>query len=170
MMIEIIRNIKIVGSKGERDEGFFFRTVAMQSQNIQGCLDLMQETGIRNLSINSAWGWDPQKRLDFIKDNPWIEGVEIVDNDIDVQVLNGLKQLKRLQLAERIRGVLDFDNFPDLEVYLGRWDVRKRRNVQNAKKLTHLRMAHFNEVDLSAFKDYKKLQELKMVYCKVHSL
>ena len=61
-----------------------YESIALESKRLDACLIEMKKRNIRNISINDYSGWDNKTSLDFLGDNLWIEGVEIVAKDIDI--------------------------------------------------------------------------------------
>ncbi len=162
MDFEYVDNIRVTG---KITKGFFYRTVAIQSDNINGCLELMHRLGIKNLSINSQWGWDKEnKNIDFVKENKWIEGVNIIDDDIEISGINNFINLKRLVLADKFKGILDFGNFKNLEVCRMKWNNKQHKNFDTLENIKYLMLSRLNRPDLKIVSNFKKLIEFEIVY------
>jgi hypothetical protein len=159
--------------KLEIQEGHFGdneKIVPILAQDIEQSLDVMKKEGIKNLAINSQWGGGSIKKLDFLHDNQWIEGVMIVDNNVDIGPVNALNHLKRLNLPDRYTGVLDFKNIPGLERLFCRWNKKQLKNLGTATNLQWAWIFWINEVDMLMLKDLRKLKRFDTVYSKIQSL
>lgn len=166
-----IEGITILGTEeDELNEIGFFRTVLMQASKIAKCIKVMEKVGIKNITINHDFGWSPRINLDFLLSNTWIEGVDIVSNNIDVSNINYLTGLKRIQLADKVKGTIDFNNFKSLEVCAIKWNSKQFLNLDSSEALVYLNLTSFHQHDLSYFKNMEKLKELKLLYSKVESL
>jgi len=158
--------INDIGSSGHPK-----KELAIQGSNIRHCLDIMQKEGIKDLAINSQWGWSPKnKNPDFLKDTPWVEGVNIVSEDLDLSVLNGVSHLKRLMLPETFKGILDLSNFPKLELFYGRWNEKQIKNLDKATGMRRVSISRFNKENLMLFRNFKKLEYFRIFYSNILNL
>jgi hypothetical protein len=151
--------------------GYSWKTLAMQGNNVQGCLDTMQKESIMDLAINSEWGWKPaNKTPTFLRDNPWIEGVMIMDENLDLTALNGVSRLKRLYLTDTFKGVLDFKNFPKLELFYGKWNAKQLKNIDQAVHIEWASISRFNENDLTFLRNFHRMKEFRIMYSNIINL
>lgn len=160
----------IVGSDSENCKGEY-RTVALQAKDISGSLSFMKQNGIKNLTINSEKGWsNSKKNLNFLKSETWIEGVDIMDNDIDVESVNTLPNLKRLLLPDRFFGVIDLLNFENLESLAATYNEKHLLNFEMCTKLKYLRIDHLSKENLLSLSNNKQLEELHLLYSPIKHL
>jgi len=171
MNSEIIKGIKVLGTvEDEQKHLGFFRMVAANAGSIAKTISVMQETGIINLAFNTEWGWKKESKIDFIVQYPWIEGIAIIDNGISIEPLNKLPNLKRIQLADKVKGCIDFAGFEFLEVCALKWSDKQFINLENCRTLKYLNISAFNKADLAFFKGLQSLKELKILYNKIMNL
>lgn len=152
------------------DRGIGFDSVAITSGRIEESLEVMRKNGIKNISINSVWGWRKGATLRFLKDNTWIEGVHIVDEGMDISLVNGLRNLKTLFLADKYKGELDFANFPELRQFSSAWNLKQMKNLESCGNCIEMRIWKFPYDDLNILSKLRKLEKLQLNYGKLRNL
>lgn len=162
---EIIEDHIVTGRRGSVEKGFFYRTVALRSDKVGEGIGLMKRLGIHNLSINSEWGWKAQKTdLSLVKEDSWIEGMDVIEQDLDLNFINDLPNIRRLLLPDKFKGKLDISRLPQLEVCRMKWNQKQIVNVDKARNMSCLMISRLKQEDLSVCKDLHNLEELELEY------
>lgn len=126
----------------------------------------MQKNNLKNVMINSSYF--PFNDLTFLKYLPFIQSVSVVDNNLDVSLINELKELNEIRLGS-FKGILDCNNFPQLEKLGVEWN-NKLKNLTNATNLKWLWLDNYKCASLEEFKDLKKLTYLYLYKSSITSL
>ncbi|MFT3823048.1 MAG: hypothetical protein QM731_03975 [Chitinophagaceae bacterium] len=147
-----------------------FDSVCLQGNDISNILEEMKKRNLCNVVINSAWGWDRSLTLDFLYENDWIEGVELIDEDYDITPINCLRKLRFLGISpSRIKGRIDLANFEKLEYLSIWWQKNKFLNLETCTKCIHVYISSFPNKDLSSFHKYTQLKALVINFSKLES-
>lgn len=148
-----------------------FEAVAIRFDQIEEGLTFMKEKGIKSLAINSAWGWKNKKPISFLKDHPWIEGVSLVEDDLEISVINELHKLKVLLLSgDKYKGELDFGNFPDLRVFRGKWDVKRYARLNRCIECQEININKFPWENFEEIRSLNKLEKIELNYGRLQNL
>lgn len=143
----------------------------MESENLQECLAQMQKQGIEYININSAFGWSSGSTLDFLKENTWIKGLWLVEDDLDLTPVNYLSELNYLGFSgNNYKGVLDFGNISKLTDLTFRWDKKAFKNLEACNKLEILKLNRCPYTDLTSISNFNKLKQLTLNFTKIESL
>lgn len=129
----------------------------IRSDNIPKYITYMKEHSIKNISINSLHGYEI-KNLDFLKEHSFIEGVFVVDDDIDVSAIHSLPNLKTLILSGDKKIDIDFSCFSNLRVCNISYKF-KIKKLSTCKKLEKLFLHKYNPKS----KDLTELPELPIL-------
>ena len=147
------------------------KTVALRWNTLLQDLEEMKLHGYKNIAINSAWGWVEGKPIDFIYDNDWIEGVEIVEDDCNISAINKLSNLKYLHIStDKVTGCIDFLNLPLLNALTIWWQKKVFNNLSSCSNLAYLVISRFLEQNLDWFSKNNKLKHLGLNYSRLKSL
>ncbi len=148
-----------------------YDSLAIESNRIQECLEEMKRRNLKNMAINSAFGWEIGTQIDFIKDNLWIEGIQIGEDNIDISIINNLTNLKRLGIGTaKIKGRLDFCNFPNLEILSVMWIEKQYSNLYCATNLKFISINKFPYDNFEKMSGFSKLEWLQLNYGKLKSV
>jgi len=148
-----------------------FESVCLEWERLADNLAEMQRAGLHNIMINSELGWISGKPIDFLNENDWIEGVEIIGEDCDISPLNRLKKIRCLRLtSNKYKGNIDFKNLNFLEYLSIEWQKGAFINIDACLLLKFLEITKFPFGDLKLFGGFNALSVLKMHYSKLHSL
>lgn len=145
--------------------------ISLKWNKIDECFDEMRKRDIRCISINSFWGWKKGKKIDFLAKYPWVEGISVVDEEIDISVINELRSIKWLQLtASKYKGKVDFSNFPELNVLFCLWNNKDYSNLNSCKECQEVDVWKFVWNDFQLLKEMTKLRKISLNYGNLQSL
>lgn len=143
----------------------------VDSSNLDECLSQMQKQGIEYININASFGWTPGSTLDFLKDNTWIKGLWLGQDDLDLTPVNYLTQLNYFGFSgNNYRGTLDFANIPNLAFLTHTWDKKVFKNFEACEKLETLTLYRCPYTDLSPISHFKKLKQITLNFTRIESL
>ncbi len=92
------------------------RLLVLQADKIKESREFMLQEKLTGLEINMSLGY-PKLTTDFLKDFTFIDTLTIIHQPLsDTDSLNMLHNLKYLNLDSYFYSLLDFSNFPHLEV------------------------------------------------------
>jgi hypothetical protein len=128
----------------------------------------MRKEGISNIEINGLHGYK-RRDVDFLKKYDFIEGVSIVDRDIDISAINALTGLRRIILTWAYNQVLQFSNFKHLEECSLTWS-NNVKSVLSCETLKYLRISKFKFKDFCVLSKLRNLEWLEIVQSSLASL
>ncbi len=123
----------------------------------------LQRRGITELYLNDMLGF-AEENLDFLKDVPFITGVDVVGCIEDTGVL-GLPTLRKISLQTDCKARIDFTKFPHLEELA----VSKRSGVETAfksKTITRLSVSSAPIRRTSELSEMTSLKKLILEPCR----
>jgi hypothetical protein len=138
----------------------------IDSGRIGEICDYVNKHKIKSVTINSAYF--KLANLDFLNDIPFVEGIFIVHEDLDLSILNSLRNLRVLRIGETDTAI-DFKNFPNLEV-LGATYNEFIVNVSSCKKLFWLWFDEFREDSLQKISALSMLEYLNLYKTTIRNL
>jgi hypothetical protein len=106
--------------------------------------------------------------LSFLKYLPFVQSISIVDSNHDISLVNDLYELQEISIGD-FRGIIDFNNFPNLERLGIDWS-NKLKNLENAINLRWLWLNNYKDVSLEKFKNFSKLTYLYLYRSSIISL
>ncbi|MDJ1485035.1 leucine-rich repeat domain-containing protein [Cytophagaceae bacterium YF14B1] len=149
-------------------EPFGRRCLMMNSENIEGCIEFMKRENITHIEINSQHGYR-STTINFLEKYNQIEGINIVDENIDITPIKYLKNLKSLILPYTYGQELDFSMFTYLEDCAITWH-KKTASLLRCRSIKNLLISNYSATDLNAFNQLSNLESLKLVECSITSL
>lgn len=160
-----------------RDNQYFFKhnnkegsilgdSLIINPTNLEELISYITNKNIKSIVVNSSYF--KVDNLEFLKDIPAIEGVTILQDDLDISPLSHVHNLKVLRLGE-IKQPLDFANFPKLEV-LGVTFTKHTLNIPSCKNLFWLWLDKFNKPELTHLGDLQELKYLNLHHTSIISL
>ena len=143
--------------------------IAMQTDELQEYIGYMKVNNIKNVTIHRRHGFK-LNNIDFLKDNPFIEGVFVVDDNIDISAIHSLPNLKTLILAGDKKHKIDFACFPNLQVCNISCKF-KIENLYSCKKLRELHLRKYNpkSKNLSELPKLPNLEFLELIQSTITS-
>lgn len=157
--------------KINKNADFGFISVFLDSNNLNECLTQMQKEGLKNIIINSEHGWKIGESLEFINNNTWITGVQILCVNCDITPLNSLQNLEYLSINEnQVTGNIDLSNFPNLKYMSIWWNNKIFKNISSCIKCEFLYISKWPFKSLDQLKNFVKLKTLQINYSKIQSL
>jgi hypothetical protein len=143
----------------------------VDSSNLGENLLQIQKQGIEYININASFGWTRGTTLDFLKDNTWIKGLWLVEDNLDLTPVNYLTQLNYFGFSgNNYRGTLDFGNISNLTFLTHRWDKKVFKNFEACEKLETLEIYRCPYIDSKPISHFKKLKQLTLNFTKIESL
>ena len=164
-MSPIYKKDDLLFFKGNRNDESDDRLI-IDASKIDFISNYMQKNSLKSIMINSAYF--PINNLAFLKSFTFVERIFIVDNNLDITPLNNLKQLLVIRMGA-FTGVIDFDNFPSLQVLGINW-TNKLKNLENSKNLTGLWLDNYKMNDLERLGNFDKLSYLYLYKPSITSL
>lgn len=140
----------------------------IKSADIEGSLSFMKREGIKNIIINSGWGYDSDN-IDFVKNNVWIEGISIENEGMDISAINALTHLKHIAILTKHAAEIDCSNFPELITCLISYR-NKISNLDQCVKLKYLMICEYSQSDLTYFAPLANIEFLTILEGKIVSL
>lgn len=125
--------------------------------NISELRSFLHQNKIRSLRIMTAHY--PVKDLEFLYELPFIEGLIILGGDYDLTPLQSLVKLKVLSVDFK-KSTLNFEKFPFLEVFSGKFSKRHLINLNKCSKLFWVWLDNYNGDDLTLLSDLTNLESL----------
>ena len=125
---------------------------------IDEAIDYINSNNINTITIN------PSKHtvndLDFLTEINSIEGLYLLQNNLDLSPINELKNLRVLHV-DKVDSKIDFNNFPNLQV-LGTTYSKSIDKIKNCKKLFWLWLDSFKQENLDMLSDLDDLMHLHL--------
>lgn len=132
---------------------FFF----IDSVFLQESIDYVKKKSIEYITIGAYYHL---KDLNFLEELPFIKGIRILNDDIlDISKISSLHDLEILHSPVIENQTIDLQNFPKLKSLNILWSS-KIKNLSACNNLIEVNINYFNELDLSKFVEFKKLQYL----------
>ena len=132
-------------------------------ENISRYLRTSQST---NITVNSSYY--PVNDLSFLKYLPFVKGISIVDDHLDVEPVNQLHELQVLGIGS-FNGIIDLDNFPHLQELGISW-TKQIKNIEKAEKLKWLWLDNYKDISLERLKSLCNLNFLYLYRPTIKSL
>lgn len=130
---------------------------------------LVAKENVHVVRLSSSMGWRGQD-LEFLRDLPFLRGVEIYSWDVrDASVIGSLSELRLVGLDCDLRKQIDFTALPKLEVVKGTWK-KPLESLLHCKGLKHLNLSNWPEEDLRSLSAMTKLTKLLLTSRKLSSL
>lgn len=148
-----------------------YDSLALDSRRLNECIEEMQRTGIKSVHLNSEFGWKKSSSINFLQEHSWIEGVEILEDDIDVAVLNQMPNLKWLRLVGRsVKGQIDFNNLKNLLSFEAFWKKSNFLNFECCTSLQYVWISRCPWADFKILDGFIHLAKLKLHYGHLQTL
>ena len=143
--------------------------ITIKTDELLNCIDYMKANNIKNVTIHRRHGYFLDN-IDFLKKYPFIEGVFVVDDNIDVSAIHSLSNLKTLVLSGDKKNEIDFSCFPNLQVCNISWKF-KIKNLFMCKKLKKLYLRKYNpkSTDLTELPEFPNLESIELIQSNITS-
>ncbi len=140
----------------------------VNSDRINDYIDYINKNNVKNIIINKAWGYS-HKNIDFVRKCSKLEGIFVVDSDVDISGIEELKYLKILITSSNPSSNIDLSTFEKLEEL--RIDYNKRWiNLGLCENLRKLRIDSYKEKSLTSLLSLGNLEYLKIIKGNLTSL
>ncbi len=149
---------QLIFKEGKGVQSILGDRLIINPNKLKNISSFLEKNGIRSITINPSYF--SVNNLDFLKDLPFIEGVYILQADLNLSPLDILTNL-RVFAVDRINKPFDFSKFQRLEV-LGTTYNRNTINIGLCTNLFWLWLDNFSKTDLHELKDLKNLQYLSL--------
>jgi hypothetical protein len=143
----------------------------IESARIEESIKYLRDKGLKNIIINSFYGYHADNLNFLSKLENFIEGLTIVDGHYNLKIINNLHCLRILGLADNGKDIIDLSNFPDLEECAVEYSPRLE-GLQTCKNLLELNLTNYNSSnkDFSDYHHLEKLKKLMLIQPKITSL
>jgi len=131
-------------------------SLIIDPSRISEIIKYVNEKGLKSIRINDAYF--KINDLNFLSQMPSIEGLNILQNGLNLSGINELNNLRVLRLGES-KEPIDFNNFPNLEI-LGTTHNRNILNIDKCRKLFWLWLNNFKFNNLKELVGLESLQFL----------
>jgi hypothetical protein len=132
--------------------------LVINPHTIDKTIDYINSNDIKTITIN------PSKYivndLGFLTEINSIEGLYLLQNNLDLSPINELKNLRVLH-ADKLDSKIDFNNFPNLQV-LGTTYNKSIDKIKNCKKLFWLWLDSFKQENLDMLSELSDLMYLHL--------
>lgn len=118
-----------------------------------------------HILINTEFNWDVNYILDLLKSGNKIKGLCIVDDNFNLDIIAGLKDLEVLSVnfSKLTKGEIDFSNFEKLK-YLSFQYANGLKNIETLENLEFLHCSRWPFENLMTISKNEKLKILKLDY------
>lgn len=145
------------------DTGKIF--VHINSRNITEILQLSRKNNIDNICLNPAFGWEDGTPLEFLKNNDWIKGIDIIGQKCNLTPINYLSKLTYFGgVGTNYTGRLDFKNLSHLEYLTFNWDQKKFQHFEVLTKLHEVRIWRWSDEGMHMMQKLIDLKKIELNY------
>ena len=131
--------------------------------NLEQSLKYIKEQGVRNIGINSNYGWGGQSNCEFLNKHNWIEGVEIHINGLDLTPINSLKNIKYLNLSgNSYKGSVDLLDMNMINELNAGYNLGNLENLGKAVSLLKLEFYSWPHENLRSLNILENLEWLEI--------
>jgi hypothetical protein len=145
--------------------------LVVESKKINDAVDYINENEIKNIWISNVHGYK-LKNLSFLKKitSP-LEGLIVIDSNIELDGVNELTSLRMLSLSDEMGYKLDLSKFR----YLKRCSLLWNKEIFNLSTLLNIEDLNIRKGTATVFTSdtfsgFKKLKELVLIECKMKDL
>lgn len=153
----------------KQDDFQFFRKTAkvsdilgdrlvIENNKLAKTVNYVNRNGIKTITINPIVS--TVDNLSFLEQMPFVEGLYLLQNNLDISTINNLKNLRVLHL-NKLDSSIDFSNLKKLEV-LGCTFNKELKNIEQCSMLFWLWLDNFKLQDLSSLSALTNLKYLNL--------
>lgn len=132
--------------------------LVIESDKIDKTVEYVNDNRITTITVNPFIS--KVSNLDFLKHMDSVEGIYLLQDNLDLSPINHLKLLKVLHI-DRIDDTLDFRNFKDLQV-LGATSGKTLGSLGDSVNLFWLWLDNYKSDDITHLSNLKKLNYLNL--------
>lgn len=138
-------------------DSIFDESLIIEPSKINEAIRYINDKDLKSIMINSNYG--KVTSLNFLKDMPNLESLKLLDEGLNIEAINNLKQLKELRIG-KVNSKLDFTSFKKLQVLGATYNGSI--NLSECKDLFWLWLDNFNEINLQKIAGLVNLQYLNL--------
>jgi hypothetical protein len=142
--------------------------LGIESERIPEYMEYFRLKNFKRLYVSSFHGYD-RKDVSFLVKYPFIEGIYIYSNDIELKGIHALTDLRFLLLAGDHKGKIDFSFFKNLETAHFSWK-HKIKDLVFCRKLKELHLRDYKSNTLVDLPELNELNYLELIQCQIESL
>lgn len=143
----------------ELTKGIFGNKAILKSEWQISFENYFNENNIKELELNSSFGWSGQS-LDFLKKIPSLKSLSIIDFQInDISEIHCQTKLKEINISTYCKTKIDFEKFPELENCFFEWREGSE-SIFNQLNLKKLHINNFNSKEINLISNLTSLNEL----------
>ena len=154
-------------------KGFMYRksnnAFILNSDDFENAKKIMLQDNLCHLEINP--NYFKNNDLSFLKDFSFITEFSILGLNINnINVIESLTNLKKLYIAHKFKGSIDFTVFKNLNECIFTWGIKGCETIFETTKLNFLTIYSFGLEDFSKFYKLFNLEKLSLLNPKINSL
>lgn len=157
----------------QKYRGFLYRksnnAFILNSNDLERAKQIMLQDNLNHLEINP--NFFRNNDLSFLKEFTFITELSIIGLDIiDIKEIECLTSLKKLYLAHKFKGTLDFTVFNNLEECVFTWGIKGSESIYDANLLKELTIYSYSNTDFTKFDKLQALENLELLHSKIDNL
>jgi hypothetical protein len=154
-------------------KGFLYRksnnAFILNSNDLEKAKQIMLQDNLNHLEINP--NHFRINDLSFLKEFSFITEFSILGLDIiDIKEIENLTNLRKLYIAHKFKGNIDFTKFKHLEECVFTWGIKGSESIYDTIFLKKLTIYSYSNIDFSKFEKQTKLEELELLNSKINNL
>lgn len=154
-------------------KGFLYRksnnAFILNSNDLEKAKQIMLQDNLNHLEINP--NHFRTNDLSFLKEFSFITEFSILGLDIiDIKEIENLTNLRKLYIAHKFKGIIDFTKFKHLEECVFTWGIKGSESIYDTIFLKKLTIYSYSNIDFSKFEKQIKLEELELLNSKIDNL
>src|SRR5690606_11484926 len=130
----------------------------INSDRLSDCIDYLHENDLRYVAITLVHGFKGKDLSFLLELKDFLEGLIILDSHYDLSSVNELHKLKYIAVHDNGKDIVDFNNFPDLEICTYTY-TKRFLGLESCKNMKMLGITKFKskKKDLSILHSFQKL-------------
>lgn len=147
------------------------KKLIIESSRLEECIRYVKEGNIKEITINYFQGYEFSDINFLIELADVLEGLHLPETKFRYEVINRLRKLTRLGIADNGLDNIDLKNFPDLVSLACEYSPRLI-GLENCTKLENLSLTKYNSKSksLAELGEYSELKELHLFLPKIETL
>jgi len=132
--------------------------LVIENNKLAKTVDYVNRNSVKTITINPILS--TVDNLSFLEQMPFVEGLYLLQDNLDISAINNLKNLRVLHL-NKLDSSIDFSNLKNLEV-LGCTFNKELKNIEHCSMLFWLWLDNFKLQDLTSLSVLTNLKYLNL--------
>jgi hypothetical protein len=132
--------------------------LVIENNKLAKTVDYVNRNSVKTITINPILS--TVDNLSFLEQMPFVEGLYLLQDNLDISAINNLKNLRVLHL-NKLDSSIDFSNLKNLEV-LGCTFNKELKNIEHCSMLFWLWLDNFKLQDLTSLSVLTNLKDLNL--------